>query len=105
MTCKDCIHFEVCDSGRHIGEYIEDDGVYSDGVEKECPTFLSARYAFSEEWGDALDVFTECLLESIKKIEDPIGKWIASVYITGIINSVREALKKRQKEDKNERPN
>ena len=39
MTCKDCIHFEVCDSGRHIGEYIEDDGVYTDGVEKECPTF------------------------------------------------------------------
>lgn len=39
MTCKDCIHFEVCDSGRHIGEYIEDDGVYSEGVESECPAF------------------------------------------------------------------
>lgn len=39
MTCKDCIHFEVCDSGRHIGEYVEDDGVYQDGVEKECATF------------------------------------------------------------------
>ena len=26
MTCKDCIHFEVCDSERHIGEYIEDKG-------------------------------------------------------------------------------
>ena len=39
MTCKDCIHFEVCDSGRHIGEYIESDGVYSEGVEKECVTF------------------------------------------------------------------
>lgn len=39
MTCKDCIHFEVCDSGRHIGEYIDDDGVYSDGVENECPAF------------------------------------------------------------------
>ena len=38
-TCKDCIHFEVCDSGRHIGEYESDDGVYSDGVESECPTF------------------------------------------------------------------
>ena len=38
-TCKDCIHFEVCDSGRHIGEYIEDDGVYSEGVEKECVAF------------------------------------------------------------------
>ncbi len=41
MTCKDCFHFEVCDSGRHIGEYIDDDGIYSDGVEKECPTFKS----------------------------------------------------------------
>lgn len=39
MTCKDCIHFEVCDSGRHIGEYIEDDCVYTDGVEKQCKTF------------------------------------------------------------------
>lgn len=38
-TCKNCFHFEVCDSGRHIGEYIEDDGIYSDGVEKSCPTF------------------------------------------------------------------
>ena len=35
-TCKDCVHFVVCDSGRHIGEYIKDDGVYTDGVEKEC---------------------------------------------------------------------
>lgn len=42
MTCKDCIHFEVCDSGRHIGEYIEDDGVYTEGVEKECLAFRSA---------------------------------------------------------------
>ena len=40
-TCKNCLHFEVCDSGRHIGEYIEDDGIYSDGVENECPTFKS----------------------------------------------------------------
>ena len=39
MTCKDCIHFEVCDSGRHIGEHIEDGGVYTEGVERECPTF------------------------------------------------------------------
>lgn len=39
MTCKDCFHFEVCDSGRHIGEYIDDDGIYSKGVEKECPAF------------------------------------------------------------------
>ena len=39
MTCKDCLHFEVCDSGRHIGEYVEDDGAYTDGVEKECPMF------------------------------------------------------------------
>ena len=43
MTCKECIHFEVCDSGRHIGEYIEDDGVYTEGVEKECPTFKDRR--------------------------------------------------------------
>ncbi len=41
MTCKDCFHFEVCDSGRHIGEHIDDDGVYSEGVEKECPVFKS----------------------------------------------------------------
>ena len=41
-TCKNCFHFEVCDSGRHIGEYIEDDGIYSDGVEKECATFKNA---------------------------------------------------------------
>ena len=39
MTCKDCFHFEVCDSGRHIGEYDSDEGVYTEGVEKECPTF------------------------------------------------------------------
>lgn len=41
-TCKDCFHFEVCDSGRHIGEYIKDDGVYSEGVEKECETFRNS---------------------------------------------------------------
>ena len=40
MTCKECFHFKVCDSGRHIGEYIEDDGIYSEGVEKECITFI-----------------------------------------------------------------
>ena len=39
MTCKDCFHFEVCDSGRHIGEYIDDDGVYSEGVEQECKAY------------------------------------------------------------------
>ena len=39
MTCKDCIHFQVCDSGRHIGEYIRDDGIYSEGVEKDCEAF------------------------------------------------------------------
>lgn len=39
MTCENCIHFKVCDSGRHIGEHIDDEGVYSDGVEKECPEF------------------------------------------------------------------
>lgn len=38
-TCKECFHFEVCDSGRHIGEYLVDDGTYSNGVENECPTF------------------------------------------------------------------
>ena len=39
MTCENCIHFEVCDSGRHIGEYIEDGGVYTDGVDRQCPYF------------------------------------------------------------------
>lgn len=48
MTCKDCIHFEVCDSGRHIGEYIEDDGIYSEGVENECPTFKD-KSLFAEQ--------------------------------------------------------
>ena len=57
MTCKDCIHFEVCDSGRHIGEYIEDDGVYTDGVEKECPTFK-------------LDASVIDLADVISRIED-----------------------------------
>lgn len=38
-TCKECFHFEVCDSGRHIGEYEIDDGVYTEGVENECLTF------------------------------------------------------------------
>lgn len=33
MICRDCIRFGVCDSGRFIGDYIEDD------VEKDCPTF------------------------------------------------------------------
>lgn len=39
MTCKDCIHFEVCDSGRHIGEHIKDDERFLDGVEKQCVCF------------------------------------------------------------------
>lgn len=60
MTCKDCFHFEVCDSGRHIGEYIEDDGIYSEGVEKECITFIPAadvievvRCKCCKHWGGA----------------------------------------------------
>lgn len=40
-TCRDCFHFEVCDSGRRIGEYEIDDGVYTEGVENECLTFRS----------------------------------------------------------------
>ncbi len=43
MTCKDCIHFEVCDSGRHIGEHVDDDGVYSEGVENKCPAFKQTK--------------------------------------------------------------
>lgn len=38
-TCRECIHLEVCDSRRYVGEYIEDDEVYSEGVDKECVTF------------------------------------------------------------------
>lgn len=53
MTCKDCIHFEVCDSGRHIGEYIQDDAVYTDGVEKQCPTFKSNT---QNQTADAVEV-------------------------------------------------
>ncbi|MBQ9760119.1 MAG: hypothetical protein IJW16_02090 [Clostridia bacterium] len=40
MTCKDCGHFVVCDSGRHIGEYIEDDATYTEGVERFCAAFV-----------------------------------------------------------------
>lgn len=37
-SCKDCIHFEVCDSGSSIDEFMEH-GTYTNGVEKECGTF------------------------------------------------------------------
>lgn len=37
-SCKDCIHFEVCDSGSSIDEFMEH-GTYTNGVEKECDTF------------------------------------------------------------------
>jgi len=50
MTCKDCIHFIVCDSGRHIGEHIDDDGVYSDGVEKQCPAFEAKNIVSNDGW-------------------------------------------------------
>lgn len=60
MTCKECFHFKVCDSGRHIGEYIEDDGIYSEGVEKECITFIPTadlievvRCKDCKHWGGA----------------------------------------------------
>ena len=47
MTCRECLHFEVCDSGRHIGEHVDDDGVYTDGVERECTTFKN-RHLYIE---------------------------------------------------------
>ena len=61
-TCKECLHFEVCDSGRHIGEYIEDDGVYSDGVEKECHAFKYAADVVEVKHGEWIvdDNITEC---------------------------------------------
>ena len=68
-TCKDCLHFEVCDSGRHIGEYEIDDGVYSDGVENQCLAFKN-KADFVEvkhgEWvkeGCGLLVCNKCKFE------------------------------------------
>lgn len=37
-NCKNCIHFEVCDGGSSIDEFMEH-GTYTDGVEKECECF------------------------------------------------------------------
>lgn len=37
-SCKDCIHFEVCDSGSSIDEFMEH-GTYTDDVENECECF------------------------------------------------------------------
>ncbi len=62
QTCEECIHFAVCDSGRHIGEYIEDDGIYSDGVEKECPFFIASVEDARKEVFDNLIYKLECLL-------------------------------------------
>lgn len=61
MTCKDCLHFEVCDSGRHIGEYEVDDGVYSDGVEKECPMFKNKDDYAEVKHGKWLDDIKEIM--------------------------------------------
>lgn len=58
MTCKDCIHFNVCDSGRHIGEHIEDDGVYSEGVERDCAAF--ERKQSEGEWIEKIGYYTRC---------------------------------------------
>ena len=70
MTCRNCIHFEVCDSGRHIGEYIEDDG-----VEKECPTFkLDANVI---DLGDLISRIEDCCIvvnrPGIEKIKAEYG--------------------------------
>lgn len=37
-TCKECLHFEVCDGGSSIDEFMEQ-GTYTDGVENDCETF------------------------------------------------------------------
>ena len=68
MTCKDCIHFPVCDSGRHIGEHIQDDGVYSEGVEKDCEAFESKQGWISVE--ERLpDIFTDYIVVVKHKYE------------------------------------
>lgn len=67
-TCNDCFHFEVCDSGRHIGEYENDDGVYTEGVEKECPTFknkadfVEVKHGYNKSNMNPVDEFicSEC---------------------------------------------
>ena len=75
MTCRNCIHFEVCDSGRHIGEYIEDDGVYTDGVEKECPTFKPDAGVI--DLGDLISRIEDCCIvvnrPGIEKIKADYG--------------------------------
>lgn len=37
-SCKNCVHFEICDGGSSIDEFMEQ-GTYTDGVEKECEYF------------------------------------------------------------------
>ena len=60
-TCKDCFHFEVCDSGRHIGEYELDDGVYTEGVENECLTFKpTAAVAEVKHTKLRIEIRTDC---------------------------------------------
>lgn len=39
MTCKDCYFFEACNGRSFDPALQEDDGTYSEGVEKECHIF------------------------------------------------------------------
>ena len=61
-TCEECIHFRICDSGRHIGEYTEDDGVYIEGVEKECSAFIESVESSRKAEVENLIYKLECLL-------------------------------------------
>ncbi len=84
MTCKDCIHFEVCDSGRHIGEYIDDDCVYTEGVENKCPAFKQTKM----EWISATERLPEnddelVLITASGKVQENItllGAYFLATY-------------------------
>lgn len=76
MTCKDCIHFEVCDSGRHIGEYIEDDGVYTDDVEKQCEMFKDK------------DLFAELPVKMGQTVYRTKGNFYGEEIYEGIIDQI-----------------
>lgn len=48
MTCLDCMHLRVCDGGKYTDAFTEDDGVFTEGVENECPMFEKEH-----EWRNA----------------------------------------------------
>lgn len=82
-SCKDCVHFEVCDGGSSGDEFMES-GTYTDGVENDCKTFKE-RSKFVElpcKVGDTVyEVVTQD--DSVKKIiEMKVGNIVpfGSIY-------------------------